>query len=311
MLPCRERIGSFGITIASAILTAAILGGAGCGRDDAVETPTPRPGVEAHAERDTLRIAHVNWADGIALAYLSKAVLEAHLDYDVVVTRVDADNPLAGVAAGEHDLFVGAWLPITHREFTEQHGDRLADLGALYEGARIGLVCPAHVEIDDIPALGEVAERFDRRIFGIDADTEIMRLTQHALDTYDLDFELESGSPGELNERLLQAADAGDWVVATGWKPHANFARSNLKFLADPRGIYGPEENLHALARANFESDHPRAAALLRSMHLTDRQLGSLMAMIEEAVGGPAAAAGAWTDSHAELVQSWLAGTVD
>jgi ABC-type proline/glycine betaine transport system substrate-binding protein len=46
-----------------------------------------------------------------------------------------------------------AWLPVTHGEYMKQVGDKVEDLGPNYEGARIGLVVPAYVDINSIEEL--------------------------------------------------------------------------------------------------------------------------------------------------------------
>jgi ABC-type proline/glycine betaine transport system substrate-binding protein len=86
------------------------------------------------------------------------------------------------------------------------------------------------------------------------------------------------------------------------WK----FAQWDLKVIEDPKGILGEVENIHKYARKGFEDDMPEAAKFLKNFKLTKSQLGDLMGAIEEDGGEPLAAARAWMNSNAELVNSWL-----
>ena len=55
-----------------------------------------------------------------------------------------------GLASGEADAMVAAWLPATHAAYYEKYKDDFDDLGPNLEGAKIGLVVPSYVTIDSI-----------------------------------------------------------------------------------------------------------------------------------------------------------------
>lgn len=58
-----------------------------------------------------------------------------------------------GVANGDADASVAAWLPVTHADYYNEYQDKLVDLGPNLEGARIGLVVPAYMDIKSIEDL--------------------------------------------------------------------------------------------------------------------------------------------------------------
>lgn len=256
--------------------------------------------------KGTVKLGYVNWAEGVAMTNLAQAVLEDKMDYEVDITMADAAPIFTSVAKGNYDAFLDAWLPITHESYMERYGDDLIDLGYNYEGARIGLVVPSYVDIDSIEELNEAKDKFDGQIVGIDSGAGIMTASERALQDYDLDYELMTGSGPTMTAALKKAIDNEDWVVVTGWTPHWKFARWDLKFLDDPKNAYGEEENIHTVARKDIKEDMPEVAAFLENFKMDDQQLGDLMGAISDSDGEAIDAAREWMNENEELVNSWI-----
>ena len=104
-------------------------------------------------EQKTVSIDYVNWAEGVAMTYFAAAILEDYMDYEVELTMADPGIVFSAIAQGDADFFLDAWLPVTHQSFMETYGDDIEDLGLNFDGARIGLVVPAYVDIDSIEDL--------------------------------------------------------------------------------------------------------------------------------------------------------------
>lgn len=263
------------------------------------------------AEKDrspgrTLRIGYVSWAEGIAMTHLVKVILEERMAYDVDLTLADPAPIFTSLAEGSLDFFLDAWLPRTHRSYMQEYGDVIVDLGNNYEGARIGLVVPAYVELESIPALAEHTALFDGHITGIDSGAGIMKATRKAIREYGLDMQLLTSSGAAMTASLSDAVQGRAPIVVTGWKPHWMFARWKLKFLDDPRKVYGEAENLHTLTRPGFSEEFPQVAAFLKAFHLDDQQIGTLMEAMNRDDASKAEAARAWIAKHGKLVESWI-----
>jgi glycine betaine/proline transport system substrate-binding protein len=238
---------------------------------------------------------------------LAKVILEDKMGYTVQLRVADVGPVYASLAQGDQDAFLDAWLPITHGSYMEEYGDKLVDYGFNYEGARIGLVVPTYVTIDSITQMNANAEKFNKEIVGIDAGAGIMKATDQAVVDYELDFTLLPSSGPAMTAALKDAVDNDQWIVVTGWKPHWKFARWDLKFLEDPKKVYGEVENIHTIARQGLEQDMPRVAQFLKNFEMNDQQLGSLMGMIAESVHeDPEADARQWMTEHMDLVNSWI-----
>jgi len=109
-----------------------------------------------------VEIVYVEWASEIASTNVVRAVLQEKLGYDVEITSVGAAAMWQGVATGDVDGMVAAWLPATHGSYLEEVKDQVDDLGANLHGARIGLVVPEYVTIDSIEELNENAAKFQK-----------------------------------------------------------------------------------------------------------------------------------------------------
>lgn len=103
---------------------------------------------------EKIKLAYVAWDTEIASTNVIGLVLE-DMGYDVTLTQVEAGPMWAAVASGDADAIVAAWLPGTHAKYISDYSDQLEDLGPNLEGARIGLVVPAYMDINSIEDLVE------------------------------------------------------------------------------------------------------------------------------------------------------------
>lgn len=99
-----------------------------------------------------IELAYVAWDSTIASTNVVKTVLE-DMGFDVTTTQVEAGPMWAAIASGDADAFLAGWLPITHAAYFEDYKDEVEDLGPNLEGAKIGLVVPAYMDIESIEDL--------------------------------------------------------------------------------------------------------------------------------------------------------------
>jgi len=101
-----------------------------------------------------ISIAYVAWDSEIASTNVIGKVL-SDMGYDVTLTQVENGPMWEAVASGQTDAIVSAWLPATHADQYAKYETEIDDLGANLEGAKIGLVVPAYMDIDSIEDLAE------------------------------------------------------------------------------------------------------------------------------------------------------------
>jgi len=261
--------------------------------------------VSSAAFADSIRIAYPNWAEGIAMTYLVKAVLEEEFDYEVELTQADPGVIYGAVASGDQDVFLDAWLPHTHEPYWDEYGDQLVDLGPNFSYGITGLVVPAYVEIDSIDELNSIKDELDGKITGIGTGAGITAKTNEVIEEYDLDLVQVNSSGPAMTAALKDAIDDGEAIVVTGWKPHWKFGRYDLKVLADPRGIY-PIDGCKTVANPGFVEENPEVAQFLTNFNLTEAHLLDLMLKIDDSDDDVADVAQEWMENNEALVDSWI-----
>jgi len=271
------------------------------------EEEKPGGKVMAEKEKGTVELAYVEWSSEVASTNVVKAVLQEKMGYDVELTPVSAAAMWTAVGTGDVDGMVAAWLPTTHGHYLEQVKDKVDDLGPNLEGTRIGLVVPTYVTIDSISELKDHAEQFDNEIIGIDPGAGIMSKTEKVVKDYGLDnFSLVEGSGATMTAALAGAIKNNEWVVVTGWTPHWMFAKWDLKYLDDPKQVYGGEEYISTIVRKGLKEDMPEVYQFLDNFHWTPEDMQELMVWNQEKEASPYENAKKWVEENPEKVKAWL-----
>jgi len=146
------------------------------------------------------------------------------------------------------------------------------------------------------------------KITGIDPGAGIMQATEAALEEYELnDWELVSGSGAAMTASLKKAYDKEKPIIITGWNPHWMFSKYDLKYLEDPKGVYGGAEEIHSIGRLGLKDDHPEAYKVLQQFKWEDQDMGAIMVDIQDGEK-PEVAAQNWIDENADKVAKWTEG---
>jgi ABC-type proline/glycine betaine transport systems, periplasmic components len=286
----------WGFTLSAIVLAAAMAGCSNSKTNDSKE----------------IKLAYVAWDSEIASTNVVKYVLESKLDYSVELLQVDAGPMWAGIADGSADAMVAAWLPTTHASYLEKYGNDVDDLGPNLDGTKTGLVVPSYMEESSIEDMNNEAtgKSVGYEIIGIEPGAGIMQSTDAALKDYGLDgkWKLIESSSAAMATELQKAYEAKKPIIVTGWTPHWMFASMDLKYLEDPKGVYGGDESIHTIARKDLKSDKADAYTFLDQFNWTPDDMAEVMVAIQDGKS-PEDAAKAWVDSHTEQVDQWLDGT--
>jgi len=264
---------------------------------------------EMEAEKDTkepVKIVYVDWASEVASSNVIKAVIQEKLDRECELLSVTLHAMWQSLAAGDQDGMVAAWLPL-HEEYLNTYGEDVENLGPNLEGTRIGLVVPEYVKIDSIEELKDHKKKFHGKIVGIDPQAGIMQKTAQAMDEYQLnEFELISGSGPTMTAILEEAIQKERWIVVTGWTPHWMFGRWDLKYLDDPRRVYGEKEYIGTFVRKGLAEDMPEVYTFLKNFKWSPEDMEQVMLYAQEEDTDPYQAALRWMENNESLVNSWL-----
>ena len=291
----RPRFAVAGLLIAVAALAGCSQSGNDSGKQKAATA----------TQSKNVHLVYVEWSSCVAATDVARAVLEKQ-GYHVTTTSVSAAAMYAAVADGDADGMVCAWLPSTQANYYARTKAKLENLGPNMAGTKLGLVVPDYVTIDSIPQLQQTAAKFDNRIVGIDPGAGEMGLTQKAIKQYGLPEKLINGSGATMTAALKSAIDNKQWIVVTGWTPHWMWARWNLKYLKDPKGIYGTAENIETLVRKGFKSDMPEAYRILDAFHWTPQDMQKVMAWNQKSGSSASANARRWVKESPKVVAQWV-----
>jgi glycine betaine/proline transport system substrate-binding protein len=257
-------------------------------------------------KKPTVKIAYVEWACATASSNVAKTVIESKLGYKCELLPVSAAAMYQALAGGDVDAITTAWLPVTHKDYMAKIKDKVVDLGPNLKGARLGLVVPSYVTIDSVDQLNANAKKFDGKIIGIDPGAGLMGMAEKAMTEYDLkDMELLEGSGAMMTAMLGNAIKKNEWIVVTGWAPHWKFGRWDLKFLKDPKGVFGVEETINTIARQGLKKDMPDVYKFLDAFFWTTGDIGQVMVWNQDGMD-PADSAKKWVKENPEKVAAWL-----
>lgn len=291
------------IITAMLVMVALLLSAAGCRQ----KSSPPDREEKGWQRRDSVEIVYVNWASERASANVVKTVIEEKLDRECTLLSVSLIAMWQSIAEGDQDGMVAAWLPSLQARYLEKYGSEVVDLGPNLEGTKIGLVVPSYVEIDSIPQLKRRAGEFGGKIIGIDPHAGIMETTKEAMKAYGLsDFSLVTGSGSTMSTALGNAIEEKRWIVVTGWTPHWKFAKYDLKYLEDPKNIYGDEERIHTIVRRGLQREMPEVYSFLDRFYWQPADMEEVMLMATDSDTSYLQAARRWVDTHEELVHGWI-----
>lgn len=254
-----------------------------------------------------VELSYVLWDSEIASTNVVKAVLQERMGYEVKLTAVDAGIMWKSMAESDADAMVAAWLPTTHGHYLEEVKDEVVNLGPNLEGTKTGLVVPTYVTLDSIEELNENADKFNGEIVGIGPDAGIFKDTNEAIEEYGLtNLKQTQGTDATMTGTLADAIKNKEWVVVTGWTPHWLFAKFDLKYLKDPKGVYGGEGFIATIARKGLKEDMPEVYKFLDAFKWSPNDMAQVMIWNQEEGTDPYDNAKRWVEENSDKVDTWL-----
>jgi len=259
----------------------------------------------AAAQGKKVKIAYVEWSDAVVATNVLKTVLEQK-GYDVTITPLAAAAMWQAVATGEADAMVAAWLPATHASYYAQLKDKVDLIGPNVTGAKIGWAVPKYTDISSIEDLKSKAALVEGKVIGIDPGAGLMKASDKAIKEYGLPVKLVDGSDATMTAALKDAYERKQNIVVTTWTPHWMFARWDLKYLADPKNVFGGEESVNTVARKDLKKDNPELHAILSKFKLSLEDEQKVMVWNEEKGAKPAETAARWVKENPDKVKAWM-----
>lgn len=158
------------------------------------------------------------------------------------------------------------------------------------------------------------SEAVNYTITGIEPGAGITVTTEKAIEEYETlsGWELEQSSTAAMVTELEDAIKNEEPIVVTGWNPHWMFAKfDNIKYLEDPKGIYGDVEVIKSLARKGLKEDKPNAYKLIDQFNWSVEDMEGIMYEASESGKDIAEVAKQWVKDNPEKVKAWTEGVED
>lgn len=163
---------------------------------------------------------------------------------------------------------------------------------------------------EDAPDSGAVnySEEVGYNITGIEPGAGVFKASEDAVEEYGLDgWEVQASSSGAMATALGEAIEKEEPIIVTGWSPHWKFSKYDLKYLEDPKGVFGDAETINTAVRQGLETEMPEAYQVLDNFKWTPDDIEEVMLKIDDGAD-PVEAAQQWIDENADTVAEWTEG---
>jgi glycine betaine/proline transport system substrate-binding protein len=260
-----------------------------------------------------LILANIGWDENVAVANLTKILLEDKLDYERVDidTNEDLDSTYRRVASGELDAFQDVWLP-NQEALLDQVAEDVEHLDPWFLGeTKQGMAVPAYMDVKSIPQLNSTDAKL---ILGIEPTSVMLQeVGQEVIPAYGLDQELVAAPTAGMLAEVERLYSFREEFVFLAWSPHWMNQRYKIRYLEDPKDAMGPTNDpakCSTIVRGDLREDDPVAYAFIDALELTEEQINNLETVINDE-DDPLAGARRWASENRAVVRPWIEAARD
>ena len=265
-------------------------------------------GCGSTLQNKELKLGNIGWDESIAVANLTKTLLEDDLDYDEVrLEQTDSVRYLfQGVSTGDMDAFQDVWLP-QQKPYLGEVEDQVEQLDSWYRGTtRYSIATPSYMGITSIDQLNDSSADL---IFGIEQDVDIMEaIPDSVIPEYGLEQKLvQSSTQGMLAEVENRYRNREEFAFVA-WSPHWMNQRYDFDYLDDPEGALGDltqSAEILTIVTEDLPEDDPMAYAFMEALTLDEEQINAMEAEINS-VSDPQTGVRNWLENNRDVVQPWI-----
>ncbi|MBD3210133.1 glycine/betaine ABC transporter substrate-binding protein [Candidatus Micrarchaeota archaeon] len=223
--------------------------------------------------------------------------------------ELDAGIVYAQLAEGDLDVLLAGWLPVTHKDYWNKHGDKLEQVAVNVNETWLGVAVPTYTYEKNITSLEDLKGNggmFGNRIVGIEPGAGISQSTLEAIDAYELsNYTLATSSTPAMMAEVDAAVDGNEDIAFTIWEPHSAFARFDIKKLEDPKQIYGGGDVVKTIARKDFKDDYPKVYDFLKEFEVSPQTQSEWILEYSDNGRDPSDIAAEWIADNPDKVDDW------
>jgi len=160
----------------------------------------------------------------------------------------------------------------------------------------------------------DYGEEINYTITGIEPGAGITLATDKAIEEYDNleGWTQEESSTAAMTAELDKAIKNEEPIVITGWVPHWKFIKHpTMKFLDDPKEVYGSEEKLHTLVKIGLEEEKPEAFKLIDQFKWDAEDMETIMFESKESGDEIDEVSKRWVADNEDKVSEWTKDVAD
>src|ERR671912_1922177 len=279
-------------------LVVALLVLAGCGGGGG--------GGASSTSGGTLTLGSIGWQEDVAVANLTKVVLEEDLDYkEVDLKTLDVGLLFEGVAGGDLDAFLDVWMP-NHTQLLSEVENDVEHLEPWYEGSTsFGLAVPSYME--GVNSIADLNQSGAERIIGIEPGAIITtKIDEHVIPEYNLTLEHEPSSTAAMLAEVEGLYKDKEPFVFPPWCPHPMCSQFDFTYLEDPKNSQGNLDQpakISAIVNEDLPDDDPVAYAFINTLRLNQDELISMENEIAAADDNAVKGVQAWLEENRDVVK--------
>ncbi|WP_109467941.1 glycine betaine ABC transporter substrate-binding protein [Albibacillus kandeliae] len=259
--------------------------------------------VPALAEDKTITIGTMSWEDLTPITGITKSVLEQQ-GYTVEVEEFSEWGiAFAALTKGDVDIMASQTDYVAH-DYWLKNMKKLEKISPVSHGLYQAIAVPSYVTINSMDELAGVKDQFGGKIIGIEPGSGLMRDAASAVDAYGLDMELVEGSTAAMTAALDSAMTREEWIAVTVWEPSWMMQKYDVKFLADPKGVFPTAQSYYFIGTAGFSAENPHTRELLASIYVPLADITAINGAMNDGKSLDEAVSD-WVASHEDLVTRW------
>jgi glycine betaine/proline transport system substrate-binding protein len=260
-----------------------------------------------------LILANIGWDENVAVANLTKILLEDKLDYERVDidTNEDLDSTYRRVASGELDAFQDVWLP-NQEALLDQVAEDVEHLDPWFLGeTKQGMAVPAYMDVRSIDELNSTDVKL---IWGIEPSSVMQQeVDQEVMSAYGLKQKLVAAPTAGMLAEVERLYSFREEFIFLAWSPHWMNQRFDIRYLEDPKDAMGPTNDpaeCSTIVREGLQEDDPVAYAFMEALKLTEEQINDLESVINDE-DDPLEGARRWASENRAVIRPWIEAARD
>lgn len=255
------------------------------------------------AQDNVIKMGTLSWEDLTPITGITKKILEDK-GFTVEVTEFSEWGiAYAALAKGDVEILASQTDYVAH-DYWDRNKRRLEKISPVSHGLYQGIAVPTYVGINSIEELNANSDTFGGKIIGIEPGAGLMRDAANAVQTYGLELQLVEGSTAAMTAALKSAYDRQEPIAVTIWEPSWMMQSFEMKYLADPKGVFPPPQSYYWIGQAGFSAENPAAREAIASVYVP---LADITAINGAVSGGKTMdeAVADWIGAHQDLVTRW------